>query len=254
MVAGIDVLLFRPDAELRRLARAGARDRGRRRVRRGPHAGGDRRRARAHREAGRAWLRRARGDQGPVVQHGHRRRADPLLPQLAGRSEHPLRRADRPRRGAARRRAGRAADRGDRARARPARRGLRARCCPTRPAARWQRPAGALAHRVPLRRGAQVLLRLLVPHALVEQDPRVRRAARPPRLPRGRRGRLPALAPRGRHGARRAGADLGDRRPGARTDALAADRRAAQGAAGAARPTGRRRRRSASRPRRSPTR
>ena len=47
--------------------------------------------------------------------------------------------------------------------------------------------ARALAHRVPLRRGAQVLLRLLVPDALVEQDPRVRRAARRARLPRGRR-------------------------------------------------------------------
>ena len=34
-----------------------------------------------------------------------------------------------------------------------------------------------LAHGVPLRRGAQVLLRLLVPDPVVEQDPRVRRAA-----------------------------------------------------------------------------
>ena len=40
-----------------------------------------------------------------------------------------------------------------------------------------QRPAGPVANGVPVRRGAQVLLRLLVPHPVVEQDPRVRRAA-----------------------------------------------------------------------------
>ena len=47
-----------------------------------------------------------------------------------------------------------------------------------------RRAARALAHRLPVRRGAQVLLRLLVPDELVEQDPRVRRPARRARLPR----------------------------------------------------------------------
>ena len=97
MVAGIDVLLFRPDAELRRLARLaietgvdGAFVEGRIAGRDRRRAGGQRRRARL---AG-----RARAGQGPVVQHGHRRRPVPLLPQLAGRPQHPLRVADRPHR------------------------------------------------------------------------------------------------------------------------------------------------------------
>ena len=98
-----------------------------------------------------------------------------------------------------------------------------------------RRAARPLAPRLPVRRGAQVPLRLLVPDALVEQGARVRRPARGARLPRGRRGRLPALPPRGAVGARRAAADLGHRRRGARPEALAADRRAPQGAARAAR-------------------
>ena len=92
-----------------------------------------------------------------------------------------------------------------------------------------RRAARALPHRVPLRRGAQVLLRLLVPDALVEQDPRVRRAARRARLPRGGGRRLPALAPRGQRRARRARADVVDRRRADRAEALAADRRASEG-------------------------
>ena len=98
-----------------------------------------------------------------------------------------------------------------------------------------QRAARPLAHGLPVRRGAQVLLRLLVPHALVEQAARVRGAARAPRLPRGRRGRLQPRPPRGGDGARRAAAHVGDGRRAARACALAADRHAAQGAARAAR-------------------
>ena len=95
--------------------------------------------------------------------------------------------------------------------------------------------ARALPHGLPVRRGAQVLLRLLVPVALLQQDPRVRRPARGPRLPRGRRGRLPALPPRGPAGARGAEPRVGHRRDRARPRPLAADRGAAQGAARAAR-------------------
>src|SRR4029079_4553721 len=51
---------------------------------------------------------------------------------------------------------------------------------------------------------------------LVEQGARVRGAARTARLPRGPGGRLPARPPRGGGRARRAAADVGDRRCGAR--------------------------------------
>ena len=94
MVAGIDVLLFRPDAELRRLARLaletgvdGAFAAGRTPAEIDAEL--------AQSEAGRELAGRAREGQGPVVQHGHRRRPLPLLPQLARRPEHPLRVADR---------------------------------------------------------------------------------------------------------------------------------------------------------------
>ena len=56
MVAGIDVLLFRPDAELRRLASLALRDGRRRLVRRGPHARQEIEAELAGSDAGRAWL------------------------------------------------------------------------------------------------------------------------------------------------------------------------------------------------------
>ena len=99
----------------------------------------------------------------------------------------------------------------------------------------FQRAAGALADGVPVRRGAQVLLRLLVPDRLVQQGPRVRGDARRARLPGRRRGRLPPQPPRGPAGARGARPALGVRRPRARRQPLEADRRAPQGAAGQAR-------------------
>ena len=202
-------------------------------VRRGALAGGDRRRARAERR-GQGLARGAREDQGPVVQHGHRRRALPLLRQLVRRPDDRLRLDRRPRARAERGRGGRAPERGARARARAAGGGVR-RAARRGDARDVQGAARPLADGLPVRRGAQVLLRLLVPDPLVEQGARVRRAAREARLPRGHRGRLPARPPRGRAGARRAAPDLGDRRRAARPDALAADRRAAQGAAREAR-------------------
>ena len=253
MVAGIDVLLFKPSAELRRLAQLaidtgvdGAFVEGR-------TPGGDRRRARRER-GGPRLARGARADQGPLVQHGDRRRPLPLLPQLVRRPEHPVRVGRRPRAGAQGRRGGRAADRGARTRARPARGGVRR-------AARRGRPEGvpgaarALAHRLPVRRGAQVLLRLLVPDALVEQGARVRRAARAARLPRGRaRTSSSSVAHEVAQALDELRPHLGHGRRAARTRALAADRRAAQGAAASGSASGRRRRRSARRRRRSPTR
>ena len=128
----------------------------------------------------------------------------------------------------------RAPDRGAGEGARPAgggvRRAARRGVAPGLPGA-----ARALAHGLPVRRGAQVLLRLLVPVALLQQGARVRRAARQARLPRGGRGHLPALPPRGDGGARGAVADVVDRRPAARPAPLAADRGPPQGAARAAR-------------------
>ncbi len=89
---------------------------------------------------------------------------------------------------------------------------------------------------------------------LVEQDPRVRGAAGAARLPRGWRGRIPALALRGGLGARRAGAELGHGWAAAGAAPLAADRRSAQGAAGAPGRVDAAAGTRASRPRRSPIR
>ena len=90
MVAGIDVLLFRPDAELRRLARLALET--------GVDAAFVEGRTPAEIEAelaqsdaGRAWLAELEAVEGSVVQHGDRRRPLPLLPQLARRPEHPVR-------------------------------------------------------------------------------------------------------------------------------------------------------------------
>ena len=70
---------------------------------------------------------------------------------------------------------------------------------------------------------------------LVEHDPRLRRPAHRARVPRGSRGRLPALAPRGVLRPGRAALDLGNGRPAPRAVVLAADRGATEGAARAAR-------------------
>src|SRR5262249_26091201 len=151
----------------------------------------------------------------------------PLLPLLEGRSEHPVRVDRRAHLGDPERPPPGAPDRGARARARPPRGRLRGPAERRAAPAVW-RPAEPLADGLPVRRGAQVLLRLLVPHRLVQQDPVVWSVARGRRLSRGLRGRLPALAPRGRAGARGARAALGVGWPGARADALAADRRSPQ--------------------------
>ena len=80
MVAGIDVLLFRPDAELRRLARLAIETgvdsafvQGRTPQEIDAELFGS--------EAGPTGSR-PRARQGPLVQHGHRRRPLPLLPEL----------------------------------------------------------------------------------------------------------------------------------------------------------------------------
>ena len=111
----------------RRAAPAGApgdRLRRRRGVRRGPHAGGDRRGA--GRERGGPGVAGGAGaGEGPLVQHGHGRRPLPLLRELVRRPVDPVRVADRPRRSAEGGRGHRAPDRAARARARPPRGGVR---------------------------------------------------------------------------------------------------------------------------------
>ena len=86
MVAGLDVLLFKPDAELRRLARLaidtgvdGAFVEGR--------SPAEIDAALAATEDGQAWLAELESDQGPVVPHGHGRRSLPHLWKLVRRSE-----------------------------------------------------------------------------------------------------------------------------------------------------------------------
>ena len=153
---------------------------------------------------------------------------------MARRSDDPVRLADRLHRRARGGSGDRAPIGRHRSRARPSRR--RVRGAPRRRRAQGIRGAArALANGLPLRRRAQVLLRLLVPDELVEQDPRVRRPARYARVPRRPRRHLPAVPPRGLLRARRAPADVGDRWGAARPDVLAADRREAAGVARAAR-------------------
>ena len=69
---------------------------------------------------------------------------------------------------------------------------------------------------VPVRREPQLLRRALVPHALLEQGPRVRRAARAPRLPRRPGGHLLPAAQRGLRRARGPAACVGGRIGGPR--------------------------------------
>ena len=103
-----------PDEELRRLARLAIETDVDGRVRRRDARPTRSTPSWARATTGRSLARRAREDQGPLVQHGHRRRALPLLRQLERRPEHPVRLADRAHRGARGRRGHRAADRGAR--------------------------------------------------------------------------------------------------------------------------------------------
>ena len=233
MVAGLDVLLFKPDAELRRLARLA--------IDTGVDAAFVEGRSPqeidaelAETDAGRAWLAELESVKDPWFHMAtgdglyHTYGSwfdDPTIPYAsligyvaalkAGEDiERPIG-SHRPRARSPRNRVRRA----------PRRR------CPEG----IRRAAGALADGLSVRRGAQVHLRLLVPDELVEQDPGVRRPARRARLPRRPRWDLPALAPRGSLCARRAAADLGDRRTAPWPDVLAADRCEAARAARAAR-------------------
>jgi pyruvate,water dikinase len=162
MVAGIDVLLFRPDAELRRLAGVA--------IEKGVGGAIGHGRGRQVNEAGlsgtpdatgwRSWRRSDR------VQHGHRRRP-PITTAAGSTSEHPLRLDHRPQRAGARRPC---APR--RRQARPAEAGVRAvaRGDP-RPLERPAEPSRTVFHA-----SRSTSSSVLVFHPLVEQGARVRRA------------------------------------------------------------------------------
>ena len=107
---------------------------------------------------------------------------------------------------------------------------------------------------VPVRREPQLLRRALVPHGLLEQGPRVRRAARAPRLPRRPGGHLLPAAQRGLRRARGPAACVGCRIGGSRH--AATGRRSWRGASRSWTrcAASRRRPRSARCPRRSPSR
>ena len=254
MIAGIDVLLFRADAELRRLARLaietgvdGAFVEGRTPAEIDAELAGT--------DAGRALARRARGDQGPVVQHGHRRRPVPLLRQLARRPEHPVRVADRARRRRSTR--GRDVERPTEELERERDRLAEEYGALLDEEARGAVPgaARAVAHGLPVRRGAQVLLRLLVPVALLQQGPRVRRAARA-RTASSRTARTSSScrATRPPRRSRSCALTWSTGGPPLGPQPLAADRRPPPRAARAAWPSGPRRPRSARCRRRSTTR
>ena len=186
-------------------------------------------------EAGRAWLEALERDQGPVVQHGDRRRPLPLLPQLVRRPEHRLRVGRRPRAGAPGRARRSSARREELARERD-------RLAEEYGALLDEETRATFDELLELSRTVFPYVEehkffcdywfltrwwnkvrefgaLLATHGFLEDA----------------RGRLPARPPRGRAGARRARPDVGDRRRAARPGALAADRRPAQGAARAAR-------------------
>ncbi len=252
MVAGIDVLLFKPDAELRRLARLAIDTGVDGAFVEGPHAGArstpscrsptpDARGCAELEKVKDPWFNMATGD--GLTHHYRSWLDDPSIPYASLIGHVAALRAGE---------ADRAADRGDPARARPARRRVRraarrgvasrrsTACCRSRgSSSRTSRSTSSSATTGSSRAGG----------TRSASSARCSRA----RLPRGRRGRLPADALRGGLRARRAGADVGDRRaalgPGHWPPIVARRRSCSSSSA-----SGRRRRRSGSCPRRSPTR
>ena len=255
MVAGIDVIMYRPDDELRRLARLAVDCRRRRPVHRGLLAGRRAAAALAERgEAGQRWLdgfEEARDpwfhvSTGDGFYHHHRSWNDNLTVPFAALPRY-VRMV----------REGEAIDRPTEA-LREERERIVAEYRGLLPGdderAAFDQMLGPGPGGLPLRGGPQVLLRALVHDQVLRQDPRVRRAAGPVGSARRGRGRLPVAPHRGRPGAGRREPGLGGRRDAAGRGALRADHRRAQADARGDARTGRRRRRSARCPRRSTTR
>ena len=237
MIAGIDVLLFKPERGAPKAGEARDRQRRRRRVRRGAPAGRDRGRARRERGRGRSWLEALEQIKDPWfnmatgdgLYHFYRSWYDDPSIAYASLVGHVARTAGR---------RGRRAPAGrDRARARPPRRGVPE---PARRAARA--PASTSCSPSPARcsRTSRSTSSSATTGSSRAGGTRCASSARcsRARLPRGRRGRVPAHPARGRAGARRARASRGRRAARRRAGALAADRRSPQGAPRAARRLG----------------
>ena len=223
MVSGIDVVLFRPDEELKRLARL-AIGMGIAAAVKGAGDEADLRRALGETAEGRDWLSDWDSTKQPWFNYSngngfyHHHRSwidDPAIPLGAvafyiGRLE-----------------AGQEISRpldavvAERDRVTAEYRELLA----GRRDARGVRPGPrAVAHGVPVRGEPQLLRRALVPHDVLEQGARVRRPAGRERLHRRRRGRLLPPAPRGERRACGPAPGVGGRLVGARPGLLAADR------------------------------
>ena len=191
MVQGIEVDLFPPDDELKKLARARGRA-GRRgtAVARHRRRGARGRRRRATR--GRVG-RRLGGGQGPVVQLLLRQRHVQRRQGVARPPRDPARVRPRLRRPAAGGPGHRAADGADRRRARPDHGRVPRAAARRRDARGVRREARAVADRVPVRREPQLLHRALVAVAVLAPHPQARPGVRRRGvLGRGRRHLLPA--------------------------------------------------------------
>ena len=254
MVSGIDVVLFRPDSELGRLAER-ALELG---IADDVKVAADRVRAPRARSsssaAGQDWLADWEAVKTPVVLLLQRQRLLPPPPLLDRRSHVPL---GHLRNYVERLEAGEDISRPlDEVSAERDRISAEYRALLDGPEdrRRVRSEPGPRADGVPVRGESQLLRRALVPHDLLEQGQGVRRAAGPPPVPRRRRGRLLPPAPRdlrraGRS-APRVGGGLG------RAAAPATGRRSSPGASRSWRRCGgsRRRRRSARSRTRSPSR
>jgi pyruvate,water dikinase len=182
MVAGMEAEIFRPDEEVKRLAR------------RAVELGVDAHftdgmnieqvlgRSRQGQQCGKEWLAELETSRNPWFNvssgdgfyHYHRSWNDDLTLPFAALPGY----IDKVKSGHQHRASDRAADRGARSSCRRLSRAARHRRGP-----RDLRPADhAGAPRLPLCRGAQILLRALVHQPLLQQDPRVRRSARRTRL------------------------------------------------------------------------
>ena len=178
MVAGIDVLVLRPDDELRRLARPRAASWESATLVRGARTEAELRAALAGSDAGSTVAGRLRGDQGSLVLLLLRdRRLLPPPPLVDRRPDDPDHDDRGVHRAARRRRGHRTSAGGDPGGARADHR--RAPRAAARGAARrLRREPASRQDRVPVRREPQFLRRPPVPDDLLEQGARVRRAAR----------------------------------------------------------------------------
>ena len=183
MVAGIDAEIFRPDEELRRLARRAVELGVDAEFQEGRTPAGDHGGAR-HARRRRASVARGAGDLArSLVQHQRRRRLLPLPPLLERRPD-----ACRSRACPATSSSVKAGESLERpieelqAQRRQLIEDYRELLGSDAGARRLRSDDHARASRVPVRRGAQVLLRALVHESVLQQDPRVRRAARGARV------------------------------------------------------------------------